>query len=139
MSFIVRPYRAKTDEPFVLGAWVASNRFAPGFREMSRAVYEHEMKRWVWRQLERHRIVVAHAEEDENALVGFAAWRIPDWDGYVLSYVYVKRPARRLGIARLLLAAQLQEGVAVVYTHLPVVRGLRVPEKWKYNQFLRGA
>lgn len=136
--FLLRPYCAETDAGFVRNGWLASNRYAPASHGIPWTVYELEERPRVAAMLHESTVTVAHAPGDVDALMGFAAWaRRPEIDRPIIHYVYVAKPARRLGIARAMLE-QFADGPAWI-THLPVVRTsgkLPIPNGWRYFRYL---
>lgn len=142
--FCIREGR-ESDESFVLASWVEGDRFSPlgrvAWREAGDESARAGSRRWAAMMLDRSLVRVAHAPADEDALMGFCVYRILNEDAVVLHYVYVKRgrlpeeDARRLGIATALVAPF--RAARVIYTHQPVVRGVRIPEGWTYDSYRR--
>ncbi len=128
--FAVREYRPETDKAFVVSAWLANNRHSPATMGINGKVYLEGERAKIDRLLIAYDVAVAHAPEDEEALLGFAC----TGPRPVIHYVYVRASARRLGIARSLLARFV--GKKCWRTHLPVMRGLMVPSEWVYNPYL---
>lgn len=121
----------ESDMPFVLASWVESDRFSPAGRDAG-PCHRAEHRALVQRILPRLHVAMAHAPDDPDALLGWAAYEFRSVP--IVHYCYVKggpkANARRLGIARALLAHLLDE--ACEYTHRPVTRGLPIPERWTY-------
>ena len=125
MTFPIRPAR-EGDIAFILDAWKKSYEGAPAVRGAHREHYRTEMTRAIRRLCERGEVRIATAPDDDDHLLGFAAFTQAD-DGAELHYVYVKQDFRKLGIARALLA-----GVDVTaYTF--VSNTARPPKGWAYK------
>lgn len=117
-----------SDHQFVLASWVESDRHSPAARDVI-DVHRQEHRALAERLVFSHSLTVAHAPGDPDAILG---WALTGDSGEVY-YVYVKRDARRLGIARALLGDLVSR--PCVYTHRPVVRGITLPEGWTYNPY----
>jgi GNAT superfamily N-acetyltransferase len=102
MTFPIRPAR-ESDTAFIVDAWKKSFEGAPAVRGADREHYRIEMTRAIRRLCDRGHIRIATAPDDEDHLLGFAAFTRAD-DGAELHYVYVKQDFRGLGIARKLVA-----------------------------------
>lgn len=97
----VRPAVA-TDRAFIFATWLKSLRFGSELEEVPPDLYYEGQHRIIEQLLDRCMVLVAHAPEDPDTLLG---WAVMDpLDGFVLHYVYVKGAFRRLGIAKALLA-----------------------------------
>lgn len=131
--FAIRGY-LPGDYNFVVAGWHASNRYAPPSQGISHNVYEEDRAR-IAALIERSDVMVATTPDNGDALFGFACYQT---GGTVLiHYVYVKRDARRLGIARALLSHLSQE--RATYSHLPVIRSkLPIPSGWDYRPWYMG-
>lgn len=132
--FLIRAYEPG-DLRFVVGGWHASNRYAPASQGVKHAIYEED--RWrIEDTIGRSDVLVATTAEDTNALFGFACYQTGP-DRPRIHYVYVKRDARRLGIARALLSHLAHE--PAWFTHLPVIRSkLPIPPQWDYRPWFMG-
>lgn len=96
MTLPVRPAR-ESDMAFVAMSWRAS--FEPR-HAFDREEFREEMDRVIRRLCSRGHVRIAHAPDDDDHLIGFAAYSA---DGRELHYIYVKQDFRGKGIARALL------------------------------------
>lgn len=103
MSLLIRPAR-EGDMAFVIDAWKRSYEASPAVRGADREHYRAEMSRAIRRLCSRATVRVACASEDDDHVVGFAAFSQPEGARAELHYVYVKKDFRGMGIARKLLA-----------------------------------
>lgn len=127
--FSLRPGR-ETDFPFVVSSWLASDRHSPSGRDMGGLYYDTH-RETVRRVLMRAELRVACVPDSDDAIMGWAAVHA-EGDTPAVFYVYVRRDARRLGIARSLLGELLSKPCD--YTHRPVVHApVKMPEGWRYN------
>ncbi len=125
MTFPLRSARA-SDMAFVIDAWKKSYEGAPAVRGADREHYRVEMTRAIRRLCDRAEIRIATAPDDDDHLLGFAAFVTTD-DGAELHYVYVKQDFRKMGIARALLA----DLKVTAYTFLS--NTARPPKGWAYR------
>lgn len=110
------------DTSFVLDAWRRSFEDAPAVRGADREHYRIELTRAIRRLLDKAECRVACDPEDEDTIVGFAAFT-----GDELHYVYVKKDFRGMGVAR-----QLLDGLSVAaYTFRS--NNARPPQGWRYT------
>lgn len=139
--FRLRPGR-ESDHAFVVDSWLHMNSRAPRSQEMLRhGIYWTEGKAIVRRLLQNNRLRIAHAPEDDDAILGWAcvsSLSPPDNLDPIVHYVYVRGGkgkdhggARRCGIAKALLADFL--GYACTVTHLPTQHRITLPHTWAYN------
>lgn len=125
------------DHAFVLESWLQSDKHSPSGRDDGRG-YMVRQKVRIRRILKRSELRVLCSRDAPEAILAWAVVLPPnkrgfvDLDWAVVYYVYVRHELRRQGLARLLLADL--KGVAVTYTHRPVVRGLTPPAGWVYDR-----
>jgi GNAT superfamily N-acetyltransferase len=111
---------------FVIDAWKRSFEGAPAVRGCDREHYRREMTLAIRRLCDRAQIRIATAPDDDDHLLGFAAFTTTD-DGAELHYVYVKQDFRKMGIARKLLADLKVNAVTFLSTTA------RLPKGWAYK------
>lgn len=114
MSRLVNRPMRPTDEAFILDAWRRSYEGSAAVKHADREHYRQEMTRTIRRILDKATVRLRVDAEDENTIVGFAAFT-----GHELHYVYVKKEFRKMGVAR----ALLQDIPITCYTFItPTVR-----------------
>jgi ribosomal protein S18 acetylase RimI-like enzyme len=129
--FLLREGRP-TDHPLVLDSWLGGDKYSPAGRDFG-PLYMREHKATARAVIARAQLRVAHVPDDEDAIMGWAVVLPEPTDRRVVYYVYTKRDARRLGIAKALLTDFL-DGGPVTFTHRPVVHGtLPIPPGWIYD------
>lgn len=119
------------DLPYLRDSWLRSNAGSAQARD-ERPYYRLHKAR-INRILSVPGVVVrvACSAADADAIVGWAVVTPEP----VLHYVYVRREAQRLGVARRLLAGL--ESMPVHYTHKPANRGhTPIPDGWMYRSYL---
>lgn len=141
-------YAVRTDTPFIVDSWLKSDQHTRQARDVGRGIYFANHSKVVKAILARGdtRTLVAHVPDNEDAILGWAAMGLN-----TAYYVYVRSDARRMGIARALLAPLLgRKGVD--YTHAPAVwvpltpeeridtphrkdKPLPAPPGWSYNPY----
>ena len=133
VPFLIRAGR-ESDRPFVESSWKHSASHSaleaarkPGFH----AAIAERCRRICARPHTQVRI--ACIPGDEDAILGWAIVELA-----VVHYTYVRRDARRQGIARALLVDLIDPSTTpvVVYTNQPLYRGLKLPPHWRYNENL---
>lgn len=128
MTLPVRPAR-ESDMSFVIGSWRESFQLSAAIRApaLDRDHYFEEMARVIRKLCAKATVRVAHDPEDDDHLVGFAAFT-PRSDGTdELHYVYVKRDFRGQGVARSMLA----DRKIATYTFL--TSSARPPKGWRFT------
>lgn len=115
------------DHAFAIESWLQSDKHSPSGRDDGRG-YMARAKVRIRRILGRSELRVLCSKDAPEAILAWAVVQPPT----ILYYVYVRHELRRQGLARLLLADL--KGVAVTYTHRPVVRGLTPPAGWVYDR-----
>ena len=134
--FAIREGRP-TDHAFVLSSWLGGDRFSRAGQACAR-VYSHEHERVARALLARDGVSLrtACATDDDDALLGWSLSEEPA-DGLTpcVFYVYVKKGARRLGIASALLGNLTTRRCD--YSHQPLIhaRDFRAPTAWTYNPY----
>lgn len=138
--FTIRPGR-ESDHAFVIDSWLQMNARSPRAQEMLKhGIYWSEYKAIVRRLLANNRLLVAHAPEDADAILGWACvsnLSPPDNLDPLIHYVYVRggrgheHGARRCGIASALLKDFMPYACTV--THLPANPAIRLKHTWQYN------
>jgi GNAT superfamily N-acetyltransferase len=121
----------ETDLPFVLESWASSIKNSTPRGTLGAGQFWSNTKNALREVLAREgvQLQLAHVPEDDDALLGFA---VSDPLKRVVHFVYVKKSARRLGIARALLAL-FQPPDLVTYTHRAVTHGLRIPSHFVFR------
>ena len=124
------------------------NRWVPKQGELS-GEYRHGQRRLIMTLLETSKTLIAEATDVKTAMIdGFATYsRGPapvgqhmgfGWEpSWVVHYVYVRKSARKRGVARALLAEVLEDpAVRVVYTHRSTgVDGSRLPRNVIFDPY----
>lgn len=118
------------DHAFVVDSWLQSDKSSDRAQTAGR-VYFREQKKLIRLQLARpdSTLRIAHVSEDEDAILGWALVQLP----FVVQYVYVKKTARKLGIARALLADLLDRDVE--YAYRPIFETIQIPSSWIFNPY----
>jgi GNAT superfamily N-acetyltransferase len=123
-----------SDVPFIESSWrnSASHSSEPAARKPGFHGAVNARAREIAARADT-RVRVACVPGDEDAILGWAVV-----EPALVHYVYVRRDARRQGIARALLADLIDPGTTpiVAYTSLPLYRGLKLPPHWSYNENL---
>lgn len=114
---------AKPDDfAFIIDAWRRSYEGSPAVRGAEREHYRIEMTRAIRRLCDRAEVRVACDPQDEDTVVGFAAFT-----GDELHYAYTKKDFRGIGVAK-----QLLEGVPIAaYTFQS--NNARPPQGWAFR------
>lgn len=121
MSLVNRDMKPD-DVAFVLDSWRRSFEGAPAVKGAERIHYRQEMTRAIRRILDRATVRVRCDANDEDTIVGFAAFT-----GLELHYVYVKKEFRKMGVAKAML-----EGLPIeAYTFL--TPSARPPSRWAFT------
>lgn len=118
-----------SDLEFILDSWLRSHRDS-AWAKFAGATYQRGHDSLIKRLLTRSAVLVACYEGDPNTILG---WSVTDGD--VVHYVYVKKPLRRQGIARMLLRPFLDRPAR--YSHsLPcwASRGA-LPKDWSFDPY----
>ena len=122
------------DEPFIVDSWVEANRETARAQDAG-SVYYAEQKALVRDLISRPTVTtrVAHVPDDVDAILG---WCVFDFGPKtVVHYVYVKRNARKLGVARALLEQLIP--LDCYYSHRPVYASMfnSIPKNWTFNPY----
>lgn len=113
-----RPY-TKEDEAFIFATWLRSYRNSSQF---ARNIEHDTFYKWhhliVERILERptSRTLVAHPKDDPNIILGYLVTETQAPENYI-HWVFVKRPFRRMGVARKLFQAAEVNMDTAHFTH----------------------
>lgn len=129
MNIAYRPATAP-DYPFIYSTWLKGLYWGSDWWQMiPRAIYMGHYKRALEGILARNRAIVACLSEDPNVLVGYVVFgQCPS--GTTVHFMYVKRPWRKLGIARSL----WPEGTVQV-SHMTKVAKSILPSNIIFNPF----
>lgn len=116
--FSMRQWFRPTESDLIYSTWMKSYRDAGAARGVSGPLYQRGQRARIARILDsRDTLVTVVTPSSEPELVlGYLVQELPN----VLHYLYVKRPYRNNGIARILLepyASLLEEREPVFYTH----------------------
>ena len=132
----LRPYKG-SDKDFVCFSYNASTRFGPiGLRMGAHKDKDAAKRHWLMAQriidrlLEKCQCTVAEAIVDDVPVI--CGYVIGEED-VILHYVLTRRSMFRQGVASDLLTPWLQSATPTVYSHLPSVKGLQIPEGWIYD------
>ena len=118
-AFPVRDGRA-SDHAFVVQTWVHTDKHTSSAAEHG-VGYMAQQKARIRAALRgpTTRLVVAHSPADEDAIVGWALVARRWATEALVHYVYVRPEARRLGVARALVAPLLHGATSIVHAHMP--------------------
>lgn len=129
-AFIIRPgdFRRKGERNWIIKSWLACDRATPAARAEGARYMAAQSKR-IEALLDRSGVLtlVATSAEDDNALAGFSVRE----GATRLHYVYVRKAAQRVGLARMLCEGL---GEHVVCSHEPVDRAVKWPPGWTYDR-----
>lgn len=135
-TFTIRP-ACYADEAFISHSWLHSYA-GTGFKQSSSSVYWDHHPALVKRALARSRVDVACLPDDEESILGWIVYQLPQFEeGFsTVQYVYVKHPFRRFGIAKKLLEI-IPNQERVIYTQrTPVLESMSIPSSWVFNPYL---
>jgi GNAT superfamily N-acetyltransferase len=135
--FSIRPAVAE-DLPFIRGSWLESNKHTR-ISSQAAVVYGGEEPQRIRAVLARDgiQVRVACVPDTPNAIMGWAV--LEPHPKYLIHYVYVRRDARLLGIAKTLVHDAPKHAEFVSMPKFPL-RGevsITLPSTWRYN-FYRG-
>lgn len=105
-----------SDIPFIYSVWLRSYRYdSPHCENISNGLFFESHKNVLARILAHRetRVVVACHREDPDLLFGFMAY-----GPGVIHFIYVKRPFRNMGIARMLVESQQIDHDSCQTSHL---------------------
>lgn len=89
-------------------------------------------ERLAQRLVEKCDVTVAEAHTGENkVIVGYV---IHEGDS-IVHYVLTRRKFQKMGVCRDLLSPFMHGG-QVLYSHRPSVKGLKIPDGWKYDPYV---
>jgi hypothetical protein len=129
--FLIRPGRAD-DFGFISENWLMSNGRSSAAQHAPR-VYLRRHRELISSILARPTtaIHVAHVTGEPSALLGFA---ITNPSAKAIYYVYTKKDAWRMGIAKALLGPLAHER-NLIFTHKPTITGLKLPADWIFDPY----
>jgi hypothetical protein len=118
------------DLPFIESSWCTSHAHAPTVLRNKSGFFAYQ-KKIIKLILNTPNVYVkiAHSNEDPDVIIGWACLA-PS----IIHYVYVRRDARRLGVANALLS-DFKRQDPVIYTHVPLFRSIKLPSTWSYNPY----
>lgn len=126
------------DYAYVTDTWVRCYRTSKAALDAG-DVYVAEQKRLIYHLIQTSKLLIAHAPDDEDAILGWAIGR-PGTDP-VIYYAYVRSDARRQKLACTLLCRLLNTSpeelscLKVQFSHRPMLPSLKPPSTWTYNPY----
>lgn len=92
----------ETDIDFLFNSWLKSYRHSNECNAMNNEVFFKRFGKIITKILGDSTIIVACNPDDQDQIYGYLAYKTLD-DVFVLHYIYVKYPYRKLGIAKKML------------------------------------
>lgn len=128
MEWVLRS-GGKGDHAYVTKTWVGADGWHASARMLGLA-HRVGHSRMVVKLLARNdtTLTVAAIPGESEAIMGWSCT-----GPQVCYYVYVRHELRRLGIGKDLLAHL--GSAAIAFTHQPIVKGLPIPESWRYDPY----
>jgi GNAT superfamily N-acetyltransferase len=130
--FLIRP-GYPLDHSLIVDSWIESDKNSERARSAGRC-YMREQKRVIRDILAKTTIVtlVAVVPDEQDAIFG---WTVVDLSSNVIHYVYVKKSARKMGIAKALLHDFIHKDCE--YPYKPVFEELtpKIPDNWSFNPY----
>lgn len=132
LPIILRP-ATQDDVNFVLNSWLKSFKESSWFN-ISGKPYWRGHRLLILKLMRTKELTIACMKDDTNAIVGWSCT-----EPGVIHYVYVKRPFRRFGVAKTLLAWAYAPGEynkSISYTHRTYhLNDIKLPTHWAFDMY----
>lgn len=93
---------ALEDKSFFFNSWLKSFRFGTLCKNVENTIYYLNQHKIIEGIVKRSKVVVCCNADDPKLIYGYICWEIVDGQ-FVLHFMYVKEPYRKLGLAKMLM------------------------------------
>lgn len=123
---------------FIFDSWLRSQWHAEAKRRLDPEVFYPAQRKRIGKCLERSSVLIAMSPAAPDEALGYAVHESM-LGGTILHWLYVKKPFRRLGIARCLLDLAQRTGPASLsHSHKGDARSKRLLRRSTFNPYLGG-
>lgn len=118
---------SEEDLPLIYSTWLLGlYHGCDWFNRIDKKVFFDNYKKIVEQRVKHSNVKLAVLKEDNDVILGYVCYR-----GNVLDWVFVKKAWRKMGIAKMLVPADI-----AACTHLTKVGRSLKPKNWIFNPFV---
>lgn len=138
LDFVAIRNGNENDEPFIFNSWLRSYINSEDSKHVPKSNYYVGQHKVIEDTLNATNVRVAHHFEDVNHVLGYIVFEYDEPRKAIVHWLFVKRPFRSYGIARMLWKSVTDDAAMVFHTHSSFA-SVKLKEKYTsvYNPYLK--